>query len=253
MDKHFGIDIKIEKIEESEMETDGDAFIFYVKIINNSPKNRKIRVPLVNYITSKGEQLEQDSWLTGYFMHEDTLKPNVFKKTGIIFNKSKLKSIKEDDLFYICVQLLNEGQELTLCFQRKGNKWQIANEDVTEIEVNLTPKQFEKNLLNKIERLEVFEEKFGVYFENLSIKMKDADDQWFSIFGEFHLVNGTNIDDDLTIECIIYDNEGLILLKEVYYIWSESFFGFEVIEFVIQEDGIAEKVGKIRIFPKNRS
>ena len=52
------------------------------------------------------------------------------------------------------------------------------------------------------------------------------------------------------MECVLYDNEGSIIAKETTYIDSEEFFGYEVVEFNFQEDGIADEIGKIRIYPK---
>jgi len=107
----------------------------------------------------------------------------------------------------------------------------------------------EKALIKKIERLEAFEDRLSVRFDTISIKV-DEDDGWFTVFCEVHSTNGTTIEHTIEIECVLYDQEGLILGKESRAIYPEDFFGFEVIDIPFQEDGIADKVGKIRMYPK---
>lgn len=106
-------------------------------------------------------------------------------------------------------------------------------------------KILEKSLLKKIERLEAFEEKMYVVFEKMSIRVSDKS---FNIFFELHPKSGTSLKERVKIECVIYNNEGSILEKENVYIYEDSFFGFEVIEFNIYH--ILDEVDKIRIFPK---
>jgi len=105
-----------------------------------------------------------------------------------------------------------------------------------------------KSLTKKVERLEAFEERLSVRFENISIKAED--DGWFTLFCEVHSANGSTIEEDIDIECVIYDEEGSILDKENTRIFKDEFFGFEIIDIAFQEDGMADRVGKIRLYPK---
>ena len=108
---------------------------------------------------------------------------------------------------------------------------------------------FGKSLNSKIERFEEFEERMQVNLGNLSVKVED-EDKWVTIFCEVHPKHGTNIDSDMDIECILYDKGGAIIGKENEQIYSDDFFGFEIVEFNFQEDGIADQIGKIKIYPK---
>lgn len=109
-------------------------------------------------------------------------------------------------------------------------------------------KKIGKALINKIERLEAFEERMQIRFENFTIKVDE--EKWVRILFEVYPINGTTINSSMDIECILYDKENSILEKDYTYINSEDFFGFEVVELNFQEDGIADEINKIRIYPK---
>jgi hypothetical protein len=250
IDEFFGFEFKIDGIDDTTMSNNEDAFIFYLKVDNKTQKSRKINLLKATYVTSKREQLEQDTWLLGYLKVEDTIKPNSFKKAGLVFHKSKLKTISDKDVIYISIELTQEGSEITLSFQKTGNNWLLINKEKTEIEIKLTPKQLEKKLLNCIERLDVFEERLNVNFENISIRIDPFYDLWFELLGELHTKNGTELEETCSIECILYDNQGSIINQESKYISKDSFFGFEVFKFNFQRDGVANEVNKIRIYPK---
>ena len=120
--------------------------------------------------------------------------------------------------------------------------------DIKKQKNNSMNKLIEKDLKQKIERLEVFEEKFQIRIENVSIRIDDS--QEVKIFCEVFPINGSQIEQDISIEFILYDKEGLILDKVNEYIDSEEFYGFEVIEANFYEEGLANEIGKIRIYPK---
>lgn len=185
-EKLSGLGFKIEKYEDTSMSNGEDAFIIYLTVDNKISTSRKINLLKATYVTHKREQLEQDIWLSGYITGEDTLKPNSFKKAGLVFYKNKLKSISENDIIYITAELPQEGKELTVSFKKDENKWQITQVENSDLEIKFTPKQLEKILLKKIERLDAFEERLEVQFEKLSIKVDNDDSIWFSLFGELH-------------------------------------------------------------------
>lgn len=245
-DELYGLELKIDGFEDTSMSNGETAFIIYLNIDNKVSKTRKINVLKSTYITNEREQLEQDIWLSGYILGEDTLKPNSFKKAGLVFYKSKLKNISENDIIYITIELLQEGSELTLAFKKTGNNWLLVNIEKNEIEIKFTPKQFEKSLLKRVERLEAFEERFEISIQNISFKIES----FITLFCEVHPVNGTSIKEDFEIECVIYDIDGLVLDKKKSYIDSDTFFGFEVIELNFFGDDVSKQISKIRIYPK---
>lgn len=105
-----------------------------------------------------------------------------------------------------------------------------------------------KSLLNKIERLDAFEERLFVRLENISVKVDD--ESWVTIFFELHSNKGNTIDETIKVECIAYDSEGQIIAIESNYAIKDRFFGFEVFEFRFAEDKIADKINKLRLYPK---
>ena len=104
-----------------------------------------------------------------------------------------------------------------------------------------------KSLFNKIERLEAFEERLGVRFENISVKVNN--NGWVTVFFELH-TNSTTLENIIRIECIAYDTDSQILEVEYNRAYPDTFFGFQVFRFHFAEDGIANKINKLRLYPK---
>ena len=82
-----GLGFEIEKFEETAMYNGDYAIVIYLTVDNKISTSRKINLLKATYVTNKREQLEQDIWLSGYITGEDTLKPNSFKKAGLVFYK----------------------------------------------------------------------------------------------------------------------------------------------------------------------
>lgn len=246
----FGLEVSIDNVQEASMDSGDDAFIFYLKIFNKTSKSRNIKVLMASYVTHEREQLEQNVWLTGYILGEANLKAHAYKNAGLVFYKSRLKSVNDRDVIYIIIELLNEGRELTLCYQKMGINWNLIDRTTADIEIKLTAKQLQKDILKKIERLEAFEERLGVHFDHLSIEVNDSFNEWAYLHGEIHSDNGSTIDKNIHIIGVIYDTTGLIIDQKNHYIDCNKFYGFEVFTLSFQQDGIASKIGKIRIFPK---
>lgn len=246
---HSGLRFEIEKYENATLEGGDNSFIIYLIVDNQTSNTREIYISKANYITHKREQLEQDIWLSGYIVSNDTLMPNSFKKAGLIFYKNKLKWMQDDDIIYISIKLPHEGKKHSLTFKMINKKWELFNIDTSDIEIKLTKKQMANSFLSKIERLDAFEEKFNITLERLSINIR-SDDGWFNLLGEIHPRSGVNITEKIKLLCVIYDKEGSVIIHDYYIIYPEDFYGFKIFEFKIQEDNIADKVGNIRLYPQ---
>ena len=168
-----------------------------------------------------------------------------FKKAGLVFYKSKLKTISESDFIYISLELIQEGVKLNLSFQKAGNNWLLASKEKTDTEIKLSPKQLEKNLLKRIERFEVFEERLGIYLDKVSLKVNA--DLTFVIYFEVHSNKGVNLENSLKVSCVIYNFEDSIHKQRDTYVFHTKFFGFTTKEFQFY-DVIATDVSKIRIY-----
>jgi len=103
MDGFSGLKIAVEKFEDTRMSNEEKAFIIYLKLDNQTSQTKKINLLKTTYVAENREQFEQDIWLSGYIIGEATLRPNSFKKAGLVFYKTRLNKISENDLLYISI------------------------------------------------------------------------------------------------------------------------------------------------------
>lgn len=244
----FDLEVSVDSVEDATMTDGEDAFIIYLKIYNKLSKGRKINLSRASYVTCNFEQLEQDIWLSGYLIEKSNLKANAFRKAGLVFYKRHLKQIRDNDLLGVNIELTQEKKKAIYEFVRLNGNWLIRDSEIQDIEIEITPKMLAKQMLKQVERLEAFEERCEIYFENLSINI-DGDFR-FKLFGEIYASSGSKLKNSICINCILYDKDNHILEKEATYIDSDKFFVFEVFEFYFYDENIANQVHKIRLFPK---
>jgi hypothetical protein len=90
------------------------------------------------------------------------------------------------------------------------------------------------DVTEKIERLEVFEERLGVSFQGISAFMNYiGDPTYLRICGELLPINGTNLSSDVEIVVAVYDKSGRIIATQSYNYFAEDFFGLETFEFLL--------------------
>ena len=245
----FDLEVSVDSVEENRLGNGEDSFIIYLKIYNKLSKERKINLSLATYVTCNFEQLEQNIWITGYLSTGNSnLKANAFRKAGLAFYKKHLKQIRDNDSFEVNIELIQEKKKIICEFVRLNDNWLIRDSEIQDIEIEITPKMLAKQMLKRVERLEAFEERCGIYFENLSINIMNG--QYFKLFGEIHASSGSKLKNNIEINCIIYDKDNNILEKGTTFILSDKFFVFEVFEFNFYTENIANQVHKIRLFPK---
>jgi len=107
------------------------------------------------------------------------------------------------------------------------------------------------NVSDRIERLEVFEERVSVRLEALSAYMRKysrptLDD--LDVYGELHPVNGNELECDIELVVTAYDQNGSIMGIGTSFLRQSNVFGFEM--FKIRVSDLSEHPTKIRIFPK---
>lgn len=117
------------------------------------------------------------------------------------------------------------------------------------MKTKLTPRSIEDDLLKKVERLEVFEERFKMYFDNISINITN-DRFWFEILCEVYPKSGTTFEDSFYINCVLYDIDNKILAQKDSTLYAVQFFGFKVIRFDFQNDDLVNRINKIRLYPQ---
>ncbi len=104
-----------------------------------------------------------------------------------------------------------------------------------------------------IERLEVFEEKAGVFLDALAATLmfehSNKGEYEIEVFGELHPVNGTELNSDLDIVVVAYDKQGRVMQSRSTYVDQSKFFGLEI--FQIWVPHLLSKPSKIRIMIKS--
>lgn len=110
----------------------------------------------------------------------------------------------------------------------------------------------DNKLYDKIERLEAFEEKCSVKFENISIQYSPDYLESMKIYYELFSTTG-NLLNHKGIEayCVIYSSNGEIMGKDTEWHSNERFWGFEIgkFEFYFSKDCNIKDIGRIRIYP----
>lgn len=100
----------------------------------------------------------------------------------------------------------------------------------------------------QLERIQDFEDRLGIRFEKISIKVEDYGGM--VLYAEVHPTSGQELKQDVNIECVLYDSSGGIIGKERTFIFSDDFFGFEVVDFYFNDEGIEDRLGMIKLYPK---
>lgn len=244
--KH-GIDVKVDNVLFDSYYNNHEII---VAVYNNTNTIKKINIIKSFFYTQDKEQIEQDGFLSGYMKENDVLLSDSFKKTGLLYNQSKLKKIKTGDILIFNIELIDDFDTLSICFKNLNNKWEIIEDLSLSSQCKPSATQIEKYLSNHIERFEAFEERLFVNIQNISFKVSLFDDytDHITIYCEVHATNGTTISDDIQIEFILYNKTGSIVTVGVYRINAVDFFGFEICNKDLRVDNI-EDIGKIRIYP----
>ncbi|TDB69149.1 hypothetical protein [Arundinibacter roseus] len=220
--------------------------VFTFKVSNLLPKEREIEFMPCIYITSKQEQLETRDLINTSSLWSDSLKPNVYKIYDFLFKEEQLSKIVNGDQIFIALMLESKSVQLKYEFIREKGSWVLSN--FTKIDFILTKKLIQNSLTKKLERLEVFEEKYKVTFESLTIEVKSND--LITVVGELHSSEGMYLKNtSFFVYAIAYDEEGIIIAQNRDRIHKERFYGFEIIDFNLAGHDIVNRVRKIRVYP----
>jgi hypothetical protein len=105
------------------------------------------------------------------------------------------------------------------------------------------------DLTNKIERLEVLEERLGVTLNSLSAFVRtNGEEHWCIVRGELQSKDSTNIQEDIQLMVAVYDSSGRIIGTDILMYLANNFFGLETFESNIFLP--LSQVSKVRIYPK---
>jgi hypothetical protein len=110
----------------------------------------------------------------------------------------------------------------------------------------------DKKLYDKIERLEEFEDKCSVKFENISIQYNPDYLESMKIYYELFSTVGNDLNHQyVKPHCVIYSSNGEIMGMDTEIHSKESFWGLEIgkFEFNFSKGCNIKDIGKIRIYP----
>lgn len=118
-------------------------------------------------------------------------------------------------------------------------------------------KEASEYLLDKIERIEVFEEKLGIRYEGISVNAnyEDIDNTWtISVLGDILENENGNLDNfrDSFIHIVVnlYDDKNRIIQTDYWIFDVENYLGFTTFEVTFYYLNSIEEINKIRIFPE---
>jgi len=248
-----GFRFEIADVEECNMENGNAAFILYLTITNLEPKARIINLTLATYVTNGGEQLEQNIWLNGYLINQGRIKGNAHRKAGLVFYKSHLRKISSGDTLYIEATVPDKAKKLSIRFEEgpaQGSMpWVNCGMDIEDFDVKPTARVASKALTKGIERLEVFEERFGIVLDKLAVNVGN-DYDLLTVVGEVHLKDGASLAKYITLVAVAYDSEGGIIKTSHTTLDARTFSGFDVLDISLYAPEIGLLAKRIRVFPK---
>jgi hypothetical protein len=255
-----GFRFEIIDVKEWEMTNGEPAFVLFLNITNLHPKARLITLSLATYVTSDGEQLEQDLWVTGYLILHGRINGNAHRKSGLVFYKSHLSKISTGDSLSIEVEVPDRAKKVSLRFEKEALQdkmpcsqrnmpWAIRAADAEDFDVKPTPRIAAEALTKRIERLEAFEDKFGIVLDKLSVNVRD-DYHWLTIASEIHQAGSGSLVTDIALVAVVYDSEGSIIITGNHSFSARTFSGFDVFSMALYAQDIGILATRIRIFPK---
>ena len=115
----LGVSVEFESAQDTTMASGDAAIIFYLAIRNNGEKQVRINLPMATYQNRLGEEIEQGNWLTGLVIGGNgaTIRAGTFRKTGLVFYKSRLGSLSKGDRLHVTVKQIKPSMCMTYTFQ----------------------------------------------------------------------------------------------------------------------------------------
>lgn len=110
-----------------------------------------------------------------------------------------------------------------------------------------------KDVTSLVQRLDAFEERLGVRIEALSAFESEGysdDEVEVIVRGELHSESGTDLEQSVVLDLVVYDGEGRVIETENKYFRMDSFFGFA--PFQMSVCVTAGLMKRLRLIPKAR-
>jgi hypothetical protein len=248
----LGFRFSLSSATDASMEDGEDALIHYLTVRNLENHARLIKLSMATYVSKDGEQTRQDVWLTGYMAGSERIQGKAHRKAGLVFYKEYLPVESCGDYMLIDATLPDRKKTVTLRFDlvkdrtTKSLDWQLSEAvEQSGDEVGAGAGGTTVDMMHVVERLEAFEERFGVRLEALSATMENG--TRVQVKGEMHPRDGTIIEESLYVCFDTYDKRGALLGHSRKFFVADDFFGYAVFDF--WDDFPAGAVCRIRVYP----
>lgn len=248
------IQLTFDSTESVVMQIGGNAFIFYLNIKNNFPEQIKVELPFATYLTSHGEEVEQNVWLSGLIDGRlgATIRSGAYKKAGIVIYQSILKNTSKGDRLFVKLNVaelsVHRSYEF-ICTDPSQNSFSLLTERKAETIAKLNPGKQE--ITSLIERLELLEEKFGIAISGLYASHNDLSNgtrscHHVTINFDVSSLSGGKLSQGLKINASVYNAAGQLLGITPAYIHSDRFLGFDSMSILAT---LEQEPAKIRLSP----
>lgn len=248
-------DISINKDIYTSFERGEDGTIVYFTIKNKSEDFLYLNFTSFTIVVNNNQK-EYDSWFEDYNISNAKLLPLCNMKGAVIFHGVKINK-NSNVLLLIEFNCDTDENKYLVTFSKNDNKWSLtgtyeleesvinkSNEDI-----KLKVKELEEKLLNNTEKIDSFEEKYGVSIENLYIQISN-DFHKITFTGELIRITNQNQYKDFWINITFYNSDGKIITsRKEYFRNFEDYDTFEVEEY---NEDLIKKVDKIRIYVKGK-
>lgn len=97
----------------------GQAIVFLFTVSNRSDQQIQLDIPLAGFVTLRGEEIEQTTWVKGMIDGEKgaTLRAGTFRKMGLAFERRQLAKVALGEHLHITMLQSKPAQRLTFTFR----------------------------------------------------------------------------------------------------------------------------------------
>lgn len=240
--------IKISNVEEDNYSDGSSGCSIYFKIANKTTKRLHIRFDNFTIIKSNSEEQDFLCWLNDFNIYSTYVYSGNSKKGCVIF-----KSTKEHNISKLIIELsdISNNKKYTLFFKQIYGKWSFSNSNIRCLDEDKMNSETSKNLARflkeKIERIEGFEERLGITFENVSV-LVEKDLSSIKITGEVIRTKQESKTRAFDIIANFYNEDDSIITREEENIYN--FEGYDSFEITMYEPEEIKNIEKIRLFVK---
>ena len=226
--------------EKTEYPSGDKGCTIYCSIKNSMNQKIDIEIKDSFIVNNQGEQHIKENYLTGYIVDgENTIQAQVMLVRGEVYIEETSGELQPGWVYGISI--LNKATEETYewLFQfDDNNQWTCISFDSVESMAN--------QLKKKVERIVQWEERRHIRIDHISFRKlyEGCVYIYFDVFSD----GSDSLEEDIYIQCVVYDKDNCILDNKSERIRKEEFYGFKSTHIDMSVD--ENKVGRIMLFPE---